>query len=141
MSTSAMSITGLDEFNAKVDAFPSKFDQAAEAVALATGRRVETRAQAILKSKVRGNPITITVRADRANRQVLVEADAAAGKHTEIHLMFEYGTAERQQKAGRRTGAITAVRYMRDSVASEHSAFPKAIDAALQGVLGDLFKG
>lgn len=138
---SAMTITGLDALTAAVDAFPATFDQAAEAVALATGRRIQTRAQAILRSKVRGNPIDITVTSDRANRRVLVEADAATGKHSEIHLMLEYGTAERQQKAGRRTGRITPVRYMRDALAGEQSGFPRALDAALTDVLRGLFKG
>ena len=138
---SAMTIDGLDELMAAAEAFPSKFDQAAEAVALSVGRRIQNRAQAILKSKVRGNPIDITVTSDRANRQVLVEADAATGKHTEIHLMFEYGTAERQQKAGRRTGLIRPVRYMRDAMMAEQGGFPRAVDAALVGVLRDLFKG
>lgn len=135
-----MTIDGVDDLLKAVDAFPGKFDQAAQAVAEASGRRIETRARAILRSKVRGNPITITTRADVPNRQVLVEADFAQGQPTEIHLWFEYGTAERQQKAGRRTGQIQAVHYMRDAMAGERSMFPRELDAALSATLRGVFK-
>lgn len=136
---SAMTIDGLDELLAGVSAFPEKFDQAAQAVADASARRIETRALAILRSKVRGNPITITVRSEPQNRQTVVEADFAPGQPTEAHLWFEYGTAERAQKSGRRTGQIRPVRYMRDSIATEQTAFPRAIDGALTATIQSLF--
>ena len=135
-----MTIDGLDDLLRNVEAFPSTFDQAASAVAEACGGRIQTRAQAILRSKVRGNPIDITVKVDAPNRQVEVSADFAPGQPTEMHLWFEHGTVERQQKSGRRTGQIQALHYMRDAVSAERSSFPRAIDAALSATLQSLFK-
>ena len=142
MAASAMTIDGLDELLSGAESFGPTFDQAAQAVAESVGRRIQTRAQEILRSKVRGNPIAITMSTDAPNRQVLVEADFVDnGLHpTEIHLMFEYGTAERQQKAGRRTGRIQPVHYMRDAVNAERAGFPRAIDAELQTTLEKVFK-
>lgn len=139
MAASAVTIDGLDELLADAQEFEGRFDQAAQAVAESAGRRVQNRAQEILRSKVRGTPIEITTTTDAPNRQVLVEADFAEGYPTEIHLMFEYGTAERQQKSGRRTGSITAVHYMRDAVNGERAGFPRAIDDVLQAELGKVF--
>lgn len=137
---SAMTIDGLDELNAAPAAFESKFDAAAQAVAESAGRRIQTRAQEILRSKVRGTPIVLSTTTDAANRQVLVEADFAQGYPTEIPLMFEYGTAERQQKGGRRTGRIQPVRYMREAVNGERAGFPRQIDDVLQRTLNEVFK-
>ena len=135
----AMTITGLDALIKGNDAFPDRFLKAAQVVAEACGLRVLNRAQALLRSKVKGNPIVITMRADPANRQVLVEADFASGQPTEIQLWFEYGTVERKQKAGRRTGQITAVHYMRDAAAGEQAGFARELDAMLQGLLNEVY--
>lgn len=137
--TSAMTTTGLDELIKANDAFPDRFLKAAQVVAEACGLRVLNRAMALLKSKVKGNPIVITMRADPANRQVLVEADFAPGQPSEIALWFEYGTAERTQKAGRRTGQITAVHYMRDAAAGEQAGFVRELDAMLQRLLTEVY--
>lgn len=137
--TTAMTMTGLDELIKGNEAFPDRFLKAAQVVAEACGLRVLNRAQALLRSKVKGNPIVFTMRADVANRQVLVEADFAPGQPSEIALWFEYGTAERQQKSGRRTGQITAVHYMRDAAAAEQSGFGSQMDAAMQKLLQELF--
>ena len=135
-----MTIAGLDALIAANASFPEKVTRAAQAVAEAVGGRVLNRAQALLRSKVKGDPIVFTMRTDVANRQVIVEADFASGQPTEIALWFEYGTAERQQKAGRRTGQIQAVHYMRDAVAGEQSGYGSAMDAAMQKLLQELFE-
>lgn len=140
MAASAMTVDGLDELIAAAESFGPTFDQAAQAVAESTGRRIQNRAQEILRSKVRGTPIAITTTVDAPNRQVLVEADAATGYPTELHLSFEYGTAERQQKGGRRTGRIQPVRYMRDAVNGERAGFPRAIEAELQRTIEKVFR-
>ena len=87
----ALTFDGIDDLMKAVDAFPSKFNQAAQAVAESCATRIQTRAQAILQSKVRGNPVDITVTVDAPNRQVLVSADFAQGQPTKAHLWFEYG--------------------------------------------------
>lgn len=140
MAANGFTIDGLDDLVAGAEGFEQKFDAAAQAVAEAAGRRIQTRAQEILRSKVRGTPIVITTTTDAANRQVLVEADSAPGYPTELHLSFEYGTEERQQKGGRRTGRIQPVRYMRESVNAERAGFPRAIDDVLQATLDQVFK-
>ena len=134
-----MTIDGLDELLSAVNAFPAKFDAAAQVVAEATGQRIQNRALSILRSKVRGNPVEITVKAEPANRQVVVEAAAASGQPTELHLWLEYGTAERQQKSGRRTGQIRPVRFMRDAVAEAQRGYEQGIEAAVAKTIDETF--
>ena len=133
-----MTIDGLDDLVDGAEAFPVTFDQAAQLVADAAGRRVQTRAQQILRSRVRGNPVDITVTPDPAHRQTLVEADFAPGQPTNIHLWLEHGTAERAHKAGRRTGQVPALHYMRGGMDAARS-FPNEIDGVLQATLTQVF--
>ena len=137
---SAMTTSGLSEFIAATEAFPDVLTAALQAVAEATGRRIQTRAQAILQSKVRGRPILITQQSEPAKHQVRVDATFAPGQPTSIPLWFEHGTAPRRQRGGRATGKITALHYMRDAAAAEDTAYRRELEAAAERTARRIFK-
>ena len=135
-----MITTGLDEFIAANEAFPAELTRALQGVAEATGRRIQTRAQAILRSKVRGAPIQITVHSEPAKHQVRVTAEAATGQPTTMALWFEAGTVPRHQRGGRFTGQIQALHYMRDSAAEEDAVYRRELEAVALATAMRVFK-
>lgn len=122
MAASAMTSTGLAEFQAAVERFPTETTRALQGVADRHARLTQVKAQQNLGGALR-KAIVITMRSDPANHASHVEAKSAQAYPTSMALWFELGTAVRRQKRGRYTGRIEARRYMGQAVAGLERAY------------------
>lgn len=139
MAASAVTTTGLTEFEAAVTQFGPTLQRELQAVAERHGRRVQIAAQQKLGANLR-KAIIITMHSDPAKHEVRVEASATHDYPISMPLWFEYGTAGRRQKRGRYTGRIEAKRYMIDAVMSAEAAYRAELSAVAERVARETFR-
>lgn len=138
MAVSAVTTTGLAEFQAAVTTFGPTLQRELQAVAERHGRRVQIAAQQKLGGALR-KAIVITMHSEPAKHEVRVEATHTQAYPTSIALWFEYGTAGRRQKKGRYTGRIEPRRYMTDSVMGAEAAYRSELSAVAERVAREAF--
>lgn len=132
MTESSVTETGTADMRAAIDQFPDRVTAALKAVAGATAGRVQSRAQDILRSKLKTSVTAliedITVEEDAANKQFLIVSRSPVGQGTNVNLWNEYGTVK-----------MAARPYMHPAAKAEEARYQAEMQAAADGVARDTF--
>jgi HK97 gp10 family phage protein len=131
--TDGLTIIGLDEFLAAVDALPTRVLSASRAVAQSTAQRVMANAKANLEAKqktdARALADAITVKEDAAHRQFIVDSPSPHGQPANVNLWNEYGTSK-----------MSARPYMHPAVEAENAQYQSDMERVAQDVLDELVR-
>ena len=124
----AMTTTGRRELLAATNRFPGEVQAALQAVAEATAGRIQQRAQALCPRATGKTADAIAIRADLANRQILVESKSPSGRPGNLVLWLEWGTIKRP-----------AVLYMRRAAEGEMAQYRGDMAAAAEATARRVF--
>ena len=122
---SGMTVTGLDDFRAKVSALPDRVRAASVGVALATGKRVLARAQANLAAQTKGSGRTAkAMTIDVENNAVIVQSKAPSRSPGNLPLWIEYGTVKQPARP-----------YLGPAAKAESGQYLKELQRVVEGLV------
>lgn len=123
-----MTITGLDELKAGVNALPVRLRAASRAVAAASAGRILADAKARLLAHMKTDRHAlvdaIVITEDPANRQFTVESNAPAGQIPMLPVWVEYGTVREAARP-----------YMGPAAAAESPRYATEMEAVMVAVV------